>query len=49
MMIKICNGMLMSFQGSTLHHVTTIQCDARTGELCPPGNLYGIHFGLLMP
>jgi len=48
-MIKISNGMIMSFQGNTLHHRTTIRWDSSTGELCPPGNVNGIHFGLSMP
>jgi len=48
-MIKICDGMVMSFQGSTLHHATTIRQHSKTGELCPPGDVYGIHFGLSMP
>jgi len=45
-MIKISDGMLMSFQGSCLHHGTTIRRDSATGQLCPEGNIYGIHFGL---
>jgi len=45
-MIKISDGMLMSFQGSCLHHGTTIHRDSATGQLCPEGNIYGIHFGL---
>jgi len=48
-MIKTCDGMVMSFQGSTLHHATTIRRHSKTGELCPPGDVYGIHFGLSMP
>jgi len=32
-MIKICDGMLMSFQGNTLHHGTTICQNSITGEL----------------
>jgi len=48
-MIKICDGMLMSFQGSTLCHAMTIWQNSRTGELCPPGDVFGIHFGLSMP
>jgi len=48
-MIKICDGMLMSFQGSTLHHAMTIHQNSRTGELCSPGDVYCIHFGLSMP
>jgi len=48
-MIKISNGMLMSFQGSTMHHGTTIHQHSITEELCPSGNVYGIHFGLSMP
>jgi len=38
--------MFVSFEGSTLHHGTTIQQDSFTGDLCPNGNIYGIHFGL---
>jgi len=49
MMIKISDGMLMSFHGNTLFHGTTIHQDSVTEELCPPGNIYGIHFGLSMP
>ena len=48
-MIKISDGMIMSFQGNTLRHGTTIRRDSSTGELCPSGNVYGIHFGLSMP
>jgi len=48
-MIKLSNGMIMSFQGSTLRHGTTIHHDSASGKLCPPGNIYGIHFGLSMP
>jgi len=49
LLIKISNGMIMSFQGNTLQHGTTIRCDAITGKLCPKGNIYGIHFGLSLP
>jgi len=48
-MIKLSDGMMMSFQGSTLRHGTTIHQDSASGKLCPPGNIYGIHFGLSMP
>jgi len=48
-MIKICDGMLMSFQGSSLRHGTTIRQDSATGLLCPKGNIYRIHFGLTLP
>jgi len=48
-MIKICDGMLMSFQGSSLRHGTTIRRDSGTGLLCPKGSIYGIHFGLTLP
>jgi len=48
-MIKVSYGMLMSFQGDTLHCGTTIHQDYIAGELGPPGNIYGIHFGLSMP
>ncbi len=48
-MIKISDGMLMSFQGSSLQHGTTIRRDSATGLLCPKGNTYGIHFGLSLP
>jgi len=48
-MIKISDGMLMSFQGSTIHHGRTIHQHSITRELCPPGNVYRIHFGLSMP
>ena len=46
-MIKISDGMLMSFQGSC-RHGTTIHCDLATCQLCPEGNIYGIPFGLLL-
>jgi len=46
---KISDGMLISFQGHTLHHGTTICQNSVTGKLCPPGDIYGIHFGLSMP
>jgi len=49
LLIKISDGMIMSFQGDILHHGTTIHRDSITGKLCPPGDLYGIHFGLSMP
>jgi len=42
-MIKISDGMLMSFQGS---HRTTIHQHSTTGLLCPSGDVFGIHFGL---
>jgi len=48
-MIKLSDGMMMSFQGSTLRHGTTIRHDSASGKLCPHGNIYGIHFGLSMP
>jgi len=48
-MIKLSNGMVMSFQGSTLRHGTTIRRDSATGRIGSPGNVYGIHFGLSMP
>jgi len=48
-MIKISDGMLMSFQGSSLQHGTTICQDSVTGLLCPKGNIYRIHFGLSLP
>ena len=48
-LIKISDGMIMSFQGNNLRHGTTIRHDSITGKLCPPGNVYGIHFGLSMP
>jgi len=41
--------MIMSFQGSTLRHRTTIHHDSASGKLCPLGNIYRIHFGLSMP
>jgi len=47
-MIKLSDGIMMSFEGSTLRHGTTIRRDSATGKLCPPGNIYGIHFGLSM-
>jgi len=47
LLIKISDIML--FQGNTFHHGTTIHQNTLTGELCPPGNIYGIHFGLLLP
>jgi len=49
LMIKISDGMIMSFQGNTLCHGTTIHWDAATGNLCPTGNIFGIYFGLSMP
>jgi len=49
LLIKISDGMIMSFQGNTLRHGTTICHDAVTGKLCPKGNIYGIHFGLSLP
>ena len=49
LLVKISDGMIMSFQGNTLRHGTTIHQNAITGELCPPGNIYGIHFGLSLP
>ena len=49
LMVKIADGMIMSFQGSSLRHGTTIRRDAVTGNLCPEGNVFGIHFGLNMP
>jgi len=49
LLIKISDGMIMSFQGDTLRHGTTIRPNSITGKLCPPGNIYGIHFGLSMP
>jgi len=49
LMVKISDGMIMSFQGSLLRHGTTIRCDAVTGSLCPSGDIFGIHFGLNMP
>jgi len=48
-MIKLSDGMVMSFQGSTLRHGTTIRRDSATGRIGSPGNVYGIHFGLSMP
>ena len=48
-LVKICDGMIMSFQGNTLCHGTTIRRNSITGELCPPGNVYSIHFRLSMP
>jgi len=48
-LIKISDGMIMSFQGDTLWHGTTIRQDSITGKVCPPGNIYGIHFGLSVP
>jgi len=45
-MIKISDGMLMSFDGSSLRHGTTIRRHSSTGVLCPSGNVFGIHFGL---
>jgi len=48
-LIKISDGMIMSFQGDTLRHGTTIHQDSITGKVCLPGNIYGIHFGLSMP
>jgi len=48
-MIKLSDGMLMSFQGDTLHHGTSICRHSISGKLCPKGNIYGIHFGLSMP
>jgi len=48
-LIKISDGMMMSFQGNNLRHGTIIRRDSITGKLCPPGNVYGIHFGLSMP
>jgi len=48
-LIKISDGMIMSFQGDTLWHGTTIRRDSITGKVCPPGNIFGIHFGLSMP
>jgi len=48
-MIKISDGMFVSFQGSNLRHGTTIRRDSFTGDLCPNGNIYGIHFGLSLP
>jgi len=49
LLIKITEGMIMSFQGNTLWHGTTICQNALTGELCPHGDIYGIHFGLSLP
>jgi len=49
LLIKISDGMIMSFQGDTLCHGTTIRRDSITGKVCPDGNIYGIHFGLSMP
>jgi len=48
-LIKISDGMIMSFQGDTLRHGTTIHQDSITGKVCPDGNIFGIHFGLSMP
>ncbi len=45
LLIKISDGMIMSFQGNSLQHRTTICQNAFTGELCPHGDIYGIHFG----
>jgi len=49
LMIKISDGMLLSFQGQSLHHGTTIHHHSITGELCPSRVIFGIHFGLSMP
>jgi len=40
---------IMLFQGDILHHGTTIHQNSITGKLCPPGDIYGKHFGLSMP
>jgi len=48
-MIKISDGMSMSFQEETLHHGTTIHQHSITGKPCPTENIYCIHFGLSMP
>jgi len=39
LLIKISDGMIMSFQGDTLQHGTTIRQDSITGKVCPPGNI----------
>jgi len=49
LLIKICDGMIMSFQGDILCHGTTTCQNSITGKLCPPGDIYRIHFGLSMP
>jgi len=49
LLIKISDSMILSFQGDTLWHGTTIHQNSITGKLCPSGNIYGIHFGLSMP
>ena len=48
-MIKVSDGMLLSFQGQSFCHGTTIHHHSVTGELCPSGVIFGIHFGLSMP
>jgi len=48
-MIKISDGMLMSFQGDMLHHGTLICQHSISGELCPKESIYGIQFGLSKP